>query len=52
MGDAYGVNKETTKDKFLNFVSKEQNHKFESGSPRKSCCFRTSVVEPKDLNKF
>ena len=37
---------------FFNFVSKRQNRKFESGSPRKSRCFRTSVVEPNNLTRI
>ena len=37
---------------FFNFVSKRQNRKFESGSPRKSGCFRTFVVEPNNLTRI
>ena len=37
---------------FCNFVSKRQNRKFESGSPRKSRCFGTSVVEPNNLSRI
>ena len=40
------------RDTFFNFVSKGQNRKFASGSPRKSRCFRTSVVEPNNLTRI
>ena len=40
------------RDTFFNFVSKRQNRKFESGSQRKSRCFRTSVVEPNNLTRI
>ena len=36
----------------FNFVSKRQNRKFESDSPRKSRCVRTSVVEPNNLTRI
>ena len=37
---------------FFNFVSDLQNCKSESGSPRKSRCFRTSVVKPNNLTRI
>ena len=40
------------RDTFFNFVRKRHNRKFESGSPRKSRCFRTSVVEPNNLTRI